>query len=303
MAKRLHQKYLLPFTAIVLLLVMATSFLLYKQNGQGLNQPQVVELSTLDSKYWLPYRNDMYGFKLKYPPQVLTSGPLTKDDGTLLYIIKRNRSIGETDNYLLLIGFNDKLLDNPIHKINYEKLVFQQRTILRTYDLPGKDPAIAYFVPSKNGYISLYLAPYDKDNPFENQEENLKILNTVLSTISLTEPTPSTTLNKSDYTGGSYKFTTVRIQTANVKIFESLPAKVDLVISGNLSDGCKGELMVNQQQTGNHVDITLHRKLPVNSVCPAVEQGVNYTVRLSGDFYNGDYTYSINNYSGKFSVK
>jgi hypothetical protein len=95
----------------------------------------------------------------------------------------------------------------------------------------------------------------------------------------------------------------VAVETVEVRLLESFPVQIELVIHGNLPDACDYELVASEEREGQMVSVTLEGQRPADVSCPAGVQPVTYTLLLGGPlplaergFVPGDYTLTVNDY-------
>lgn len=102
----------------------------------------------------------------------------------------------------------------------------------------------------------------------------------------------------------------VAVEAVEVRLLESFPVQIELVIKGALPDGCEYQLIASEQREGQMVSIMLEGQRPADLSCTAEIQPIAYTLLL-GDglplaergLAPGDYTPTVNDYQTSFSVE
>lgn len=93
------------------------------------------------------------------------------------------------------------------------------------------------------------------------------------------------------------------INTAEVRVLESNPPQVEVIVTGYLSDGCQLPTVIEQSMTDTRITLQLFRELLPSMACPAVIVDFTEVVRLDGPFVPGTtYTLDVNGQTVAFSL-
>ncbi|MEP7294068.1 MAG: hypothetical protein ABI835_19935 [Chloroflexota bacterium] len=93
-----------------------------------------------------------------------------------------------------------------------------------------------------------------------------------------------------------------QIDSVEAVILESLPAQIDLVISGSQPDGCDFPVQVVQARNANSVTVEIFRDVPLGVMCPAMLREYHETIRLEGTFESGRYSIRVNDFELEVTV-
>lgn len=100
----------------------------------------------------------------------------------------------------------------------------------------------------------------------------------------------------------------VAVEYVEVRLLETDPVQVELVIKGTLPDQCKYELITTEDRTDDSIKITLEGLRPPEN-CQDSTQNIEYVLLLGRDlpepergFNPGNYELRINDYQTSFSI-
>lgn len=77
----------------------------------------------------------------------------------------------------------------------------------------------------------------------------------------------------------------------------SLPAQINLRVSGTIGDGCDFPVQVEQTRDGDTVSVTLYREMPADVACTMMVQSYEDSIQLDDTFDSGSYTITVNGVS------
>jgi hypothetical protein len=107
------------------------------------------------------------------------------------------------------------------------------------------------------------------------------------------EPTPE----------GGFVFGEAVVDSFDVLILESFPVQINVLVHGNLPDGCTEIAEPTVEREGNTFTVTLPTRRPAEAMCTQALVAYDYTVPL--DVHGlpaGDYSVVVNGISGSFNL-
>jgi hypothetical protein len=141
---------------------------------------------------WKAYTNTTLGFSFKYPETWIESGPLSKEDTTIIYVTS-DEKIGtgsEPLQYYLWVTNVNKLPDSQ-----FSKEIINNATFYKSDSaVPSRFGALAFFITKdEKQYIGIFLTPYDGviSAKFPSQDKYVSIFDQILSTFKFIEATPT----------------------------------------------------------------------------------------------------------------
>lgn len=88
----------------------------------------------------------------------------------------------------------------------------------------------------------------------------------------------------------------VTIENVDVRILESYPMRLHLLVSGYQDDACQGEVFVEQRRAGSTVTVDIFRLHNPMMMCPFSRMPYQETIILEGGFTSGGYVIRVNDY-------
>ncbi|MBN1562751.1 MAG: hypothetical protein JXA10_02860 [Anaerolineae bacterium] len=86
------------------------------------------------------------------------------------------------------------------------------------------------------------------------------------------------------------------IESVDVIVLESYPMQLHVHVRGHYSQGCAGELIVDQWQVRNHVYVDMYQLVNPAIMCPAVLRFFDKVIPLEGSFESGRYWIHVNDF-------
>ncbi len=84
------------------------------------------------------------------------------------------------------------------------------------------------------------------------------------------------------------------INSVTVNVMESSPMQISIDVNGEHPDGCDYPVMVDQEQDGNDITVTIYRQVPLDVMCPMMLNPYEATISLDGTFESGTYEITVN---------
>lgn len=102
----------------------------------------------------------------------------------------------------------------------------------------------------------------------------------------------------------------VKVVDVEIRMLDTDPVQVELVIRGTLPDQCTYRFYSVENRAGQTVRVSLAGIHPAERSCQQTAQNVEYVLLLGRDmpeaergFPPGDYSLTVNNYQASFSIK
>lgn len=94
----------------------------------------------------------------------------------------------------------------------------------------------------------------------------------------------------------------IRVNTIEVQQTAYDPAQIVVAVEGVVGDSCNQLAGVQQERTGNAIDVTITAIRTVGIECMELAQVYNEAIPLEGEFMPGNYTVTVNGVSQDFTV-
>ncbi len=122
--------------------------------------------------------------------------------------------------------------------------------------------------------------------------------------ISSDQPTPTPAEEQPAPAGGGYEYGEAPVDSFDIVFLESFPLQVNVIVTGNLPDGCTEIDEVTSKREGDTFVVRLTTRRPVDQMC--TEALVPYEEVVSLDVYGlpaGTYTVDVNGMTGMFTLE
>jgi hypothetical protein len=94
------------------------------------------------------------------------------------------------------------------------------------------------------------------------------------------------------------------IENVDVLIGETFayPSRLTLHVTGYYGAGCQGQLQIDQWRSGNRVNVEIYQLVDPRVMCPDIVTRLDEYIPLDGRFDYGTYTFSVNDYTFRYTI-